>query len=486
MDELTPLYRALVEAAFDALVITRAGDMVYANPSFVEMSGFSLDEIIGQPVLRFVAPECHEQIKRVMTGSEAQQYEAIGLRKDGSRIDVAIVAHPCVYQGAPARVTAIRDITAAKAATEQLRRSEQRFRELVERTPDLVVVQRAGVVLYANPAMARFIGVGDAAELVGRSLLEIVHPDDRERLVRRLELQRDGGTVTPLESFRHVSPDGRVGVLEIVSVPIELDGVPAMLALGRDVTARQAVDQRLIHAELMAALGTTAAAVNHELNNALTFMALTERDLAQQLTALMQELPATVSAGARNHLERLAQLTHDMREGVARVTTIAHDFRGLARVREAPLEAVDVAAVLASAIRVADAEVRPHARLEADLQAVARVRANAGRLGQVVLNLVVNAAQAPSTASPRVIRVSTRGDGDHVLIDVEDNGPGIAAELAARIFEPFFSTKPAGEGTGLGLAICKSLVEGFGGTIQLARSELGGALFRVRLRAAAP
>jgi two-component system, NtrC family, sensor kinase len=149
------------------------------------------------------------------------------------------------------------------------------------------------------------------------------------------------------------------------------------------------------------------------------------------------------------------------------------------------VEDVDVCALIPSAVRIARVELQGRAQVELALAPVPRVRASAGRLGQVILNLLVNAGQAPPASGVHRIRVSTRAEAGHVLIDVDDNGPGIPAALVSRIFEPFFSTKPGGQGSGLGLSIARGLVERFGGTLEHAPSELGGARFRIRLAAIA-
>jgi two-component system NtrC family sensor kinase len=145
--------------------------------------------------------------------------------------------------------------------------------------------------------------------------------------------------------------------------------------------------------------------------------------------------------------------------------------------------ALEVAGVIAWGVRIASALERERPKVELDLAPVPRVRANAGRLGQVVLNLLLNAVQAASPGHECVIHVRTRREGEVVVIDVDDNGPGVAADVAGRVFEPFFSTKAGDTGSGLGLAISRGLVASFGGTLALVEGRLGGACFRITLPA---
>jgi CheY-like chemotaxis protein len=161
-------------------------------------------------------------------------------------------------------------------------------------------------------------------------------------------------------------------------------------------------------------------------------------------------------------------------------------LRSLSRGDEERRTPLDVRCAVAVAARMTANELRFRARLETTLDPVPLVDADEGRLGQVFINLLVNAAQAMSQGAiaDNVIRIVTRTDAEgRAVIEVHDNGPGISAEVCRRIFDPFFTTKPVGAGTGLGLSICHGIVTSLGGTI-VVTSEVGvGSCFRVTLPA---
>jgi PAS domain S-box-containing protein len=482
-DELATLYRSLVEQAFDGLVIIREGELVYANPAFAVMTGYEPEEVLGMNVMCFVAPGSQELVAaHIAAGTEAC-YRAVGRRKDGSEIAVEIVGRMCTFRGAPARLAAMRDITRADRTVDELRRSEARFRQLIEVIPDFVLVHRRGTFIYGNPPFLRHLGLPDVESLRRETVASLVHPDDLARANARTEHTSAGLPGAP-ELYRNLKKDGTVGLVESRSWPIDWDGEPATVALVRDVSQAKALEQRLVEAELLATVGRLAAAVNHEMNNPLTYLSMTSEVLTGELAGLETLLARGDVTGARARLARLSDATAELRDGILRVVEIAGDFKILTSVRAERPEIVDCRAVVASAARIAAAEIRTRAQLELELATVPAVRAHGGRLGQVVLNLLVNAAQAPAGREPgqaHVVRARTSADATHVLIDVDDSGAGVPAELESRIFEPFFSTKPSSRGSGLGLSISRSLVESFGGTLEVGRSDLGGARFRIRL-----
>jgi CheY-like chemotaxis protein len=244
---------------------------------------------------------------------------------------------------------------------------------------------------------------------------------------------------------------------------------------------------RIAAAERMVSVGTLAAGVAHEVNNPLAFVISNLALLEDALVSPERtQSPRLTSAD-------VATLLRDAREGASRVATIVRDLRSLSRVEpeNEARGAVDIRRALQFSLKMAETQTRNRAHVVAVLEDdLPPVDADEPRVGQVFLNLLVNAAQAISSGSAQdnEIRVHARATADRsaVLVDVEDTGEGIPESLHARIFDPFFTTKPAGVATGLGLAICHGIVKRFGGEIALVSSAPGqGTRIRVTLPAAA-
>ena len=247
------------------------------------------------------------------------------------------------------------------------------------------------------------------------------------------------------------------------------------------------------HAERMASVGMLSASIAHEINNPLAVVTGNLELVALSLNGLAADpLLSEPNGGPCDGVvaeigARLAQTREPLRDALEaseRVREIVRDLRIFSRSdADDHLVAVDVHTVLESSIRMASNEIRHRARLVKNFADVPHVRANESRLGQVFLNLVVNAAQAipEGHAAENQIEVSTAREGDRVVVSVRDSGVGIPADKLDRVFDPFFTTKPAGQGTGLGLAICHRIIAEIGGEIRV-ESEVGkGTVFHVVL-----
>ena len=239
---------------------------------------------------------------------------------------------------------------------------------------------------------------------------------------------------------------------------------------------RQDMESRLVFADRMDSVGTLAAGVAHELNNPLMYV-------LSNLHLTREEID---SRDAAAWLEHARQQLDEAIDGAVRMQNIVRDLKTFSRVDDEQRGNVDVQAVLESSINICWNEIRHRATLERDFGKTPPVDANESRLGQVFLNLLINASQAmPERAvSANRITVRTYTDGEGwAVIEVIDNGTGIEPGRMSRVFEPFFTTKAISEGTGLGLSICRNIIHAAGGTID-AQSELNrGATFVVRLPA---
>ncbi|HEX8436593.1 response regulator, partial [Archangium sp.] len=367
---------------------------------------------------------------------------------------------------------------------EELRRSQESFRSLIERLPDGICVLHEDRIVYVNPALVSLVGCTSASELLGRTGAQMressLHPEDLTSLPSDIrDAMLEGRAVPPWE-VRLLRKTGGVVSVEISQVPVIFEGRPSVIRSVRDLTERKHLESRLLRADRMASLGTLAAGIAHEINNPLAYVLANLHHLqAEVLPGL--NLPAGQG-------EEVHELLSEAQLGADRVRDIVRQLKMFSRAEEGMRpESVDVHRVLETALSMALNEIRHRARLVRDyMEEPLRVSASEGRLGQVFLNLLVNAAHAipEGNVEHQEIRVITRPHPEGVVIEVCDTGSGIPAENLEKLFEPFFTTKPVGVGTGLGLSICQDIVTGFGGRLEV-RSEVGrGSTFRVILRAA--
>jgi C4-dicarboxylate-specific signal transduction histidine kinase len=258
----------------------------------------------------------------------------------------------------------------------------------------------------------------------------------------------------------------------------------------RDVTEERDRELRRLQSEKLASIGMLAAGVAHEINNPASFVLANVDSLAGILrkvdSTLRSEMVYAKNSELANLLFDTMTVVQESKEGMARIHRIARDLHSFSRVDDDANALSDVNSAVDSALTMLRSELRYRATVERSLQSTHLVRASAARLGQVFLNLLVNAAHALADLHPRRnhLYVRSRDEGGNVIVEIEDNGPGIAPEILPRIFESFFTTKPPELGTGLGLPISLDIVRRAGGDL-VAESEPGrGAIFRVRLPAA--
>jgi two-component system, NtrC family, sensor kinase len=266
--------------------------------------------------------------------------------------------------------------------------------------------------------------------------------------------------------------------------PWEAEELRAELTDALDVYAMSrklsALEVRLRETERVYALGVVAASIAHEMKNPLQWVTNSLSFAQSELRRLSEDPEAN---GIKQQLEEVEASLTDTRTGVDRVVDIVRGIELPARSEPGQLRPTDLAEVLRLSLRLVSGELMRCASLELDVTCAPKVRASATKLGQVVLNLIVNAMQAVA-ARPRsenVISVRLRLEDACSVLEVADNGPGIPEDDQLRIFDPFFTSK-AGVGTGLGLAISRRIVEEIGGSLVAGRDErLGGARFVVRL-----
>jgi PAS domain S-box-containing protein len=472
--------RTLLDVSSDAVFLTTIdGRILHANPRGCQLLGYTLAEVTKLTRLDVVLDdERFRAAAGVRASAGGHRANLTLVRKGGERFDAEVTAAEFRQRDDEGRVWILvhelSERQRADEATRALRESEETFRALAEASLEGIFLQCDGRILLANAAVERMHGAPRGG-LVGRSMLDFVAPEVREDILRRATARSE----EPYETIG-LRLDGTTFPAEVHprTGPMDFRGSPTRVIAVRDLSARKQLEEKLALADRMTSLGTLAAGVAHEINNPLAAVTLS-------LELARSELARSPDAST----SRVAELLATAEENAQRVRRIVRDLRAFARPAEEPLAPVDLAEVIAYAQNVAHHEVRHRARVEVTIGPVGEIYGSRARLEQVMLNLLVNAAQAlPDDGAEHRIDIDVRAQGEQrIEIVVRDTGVGIPPELRPRLFDPFVTTKPIGVGTGLGLSICHTIVTSLGGTIDV-ESEVGkGTTFRVVLpRGSAP
>jgi len=339
-------------------------------------------------------------------------------------------------------------------------------REIVKSSIDaMVLVDHGGTVQFVNPAAERLLGQ-PSTRLIGGAFPYELDP------------------VTPTQTRLGTGDDA--AHVEINARPMHWEGRSATLAILRDVSDRARVSsyqRQLAHADRLAVIGQLAAGVAHEVNNPVAFVSANLQVLERNLQTLRRRQGDPADDAVWE--DSLAMLT-ECHEGIKRITRTVREMTSLARTSEETDRVVPVRELVEIARTMTIHELRNRATLTVELHDAPEVKGDPGRLSQVLINLLINASHAMGRGPDNRISIRARIEGDEVVVDVKDNGPGIPAEKIDKVFEPFFTTKLRTQGTGLGLSICRDIVSQHGGSLTVNSTPGLGACFSMRLPAARP
>jgi PAS domain S-box-containing protein len=366
-----------------------------------------------------------------------------------------------------------------EAANVELRESELRYRQLVELSPDAIVVHRDLQILFANQAGLTLAGVSSLSELAGRSLLEFVPLDDVAGMEERAREVQEERHALPFIERRLLRPDGTPRSVESASTPFTHDGRNAVLSIFRDITERRRLENRVRQSQKMEAVGQLAGGVAHDFNNLLTV-------IISYSGVVLSELPE--DSPSRADVQEIA-------EAGARAAALTRQLLAVSRQQVLQPQVLDLNEIIADMERmlrrVLPADIRIVARLD---PALGRTRADPGQLEQVLMNLAVNARDAMPDGGALLIETSNAelddgdaqlhagaGPGSYLLLTFTDTGCGMSAEQQRRAFDPFYTTKEPGQGTGLGLATVYGIVRQSGGHIGVYSEPGHGTVFRIYL-----
>jgi PAS domain S-box-containing protein len=463
------LFRAVFDGAADAMVIVDAdARCADANAAALELLGLPREELATLRIDELVdageRSALAERWSSLVAGDAFGGEWRVG-RADGEVREVTLRATANILPGR--HLAILHELTAERRA-EAMR---ARLAAIVESAEDAIIGKDLdGTVREWNPGAERVYGYS-ASEMIGSSILRLVPPSRLDEWRDIIAHVRRGEYVRGFETVR-VRRDGGLIDVSIAISPIRdaCGRLVGACTIARDITETKRLQARLAMSDRMASVGTLAAGIAHEINNPLGAL-IANVELAER---------ALEKGG---EIEELRECLDDAATAAHRVRVIVRDVKLFSRPDEERLAPVDVNGALRSTVRMVRNEIRHRALLVEEYGDVPRVDANESRLGQVFLNLLVNAAHAipEGRAEQHKIRIASRAEREHVVVEITDSGRGIEPDNLSRIFDAFFTTKPQGVGTGLGLSICHGIVAALGGRIEV-DSVLGkGSTFRVLL-----
>ncbi|MBI3313536.1 MAG: PAS domain S-box protein [Candidatus Omnitrophica bacterium] len=479
------LYTTL-QSIGDGVIATDAqGDVKFMNLVAEQLTGWKQHEAVGKPLKKIfktinqkTRQEMESPVERVL-----QEGAIVGL---GNHILIAKTGAEKFLDdsGAPIRdfegriigvVLIFRDVTEKRQVEQKFRLSEERNRLVVETANDAFVeMDEQGIITNWNQQAEKTFG-WQKSEILGKALADtIIPPKFREAHRKGIKRYLETGEnvifnkrieLPALHRHGHEFP------VELTVWPVEVGETRHFNAFIRDISERLQYQRQLVQGEKLMAIGHLAAGIAHEINNPIGFIGSNLMTLQKYLELFNREFKKL--EGKKDLEETLADskaLLRESQEGVERVRKIVSDLKTFSRVDTGTLEVANLHHVIEGVLNIVSSEIKYKAELKKDYGDIPLIKCNPQQIGQVIINILINAVHAISDKG--VIGIKTYVQDSWCCIEISDNGIGIPQEIVDKIFDPFFTTKEVGKGTGLGLSISYDIVKKHQGKIAVA-SEPG-------------
>ncbi|MBN1412333.1 MAG: PAS domain S-box protein [Spirochaetales bacterium] len=472
-------YQILFEQAGEAIALVdpASGKILETNRNATALLGFTKEELCKMHIADLDVNESNEQViyhAKAVVKAGNETFETKKRCKDGRIIDVEVSSKRIQFHGKTVLQSIWRDVTEQKHIREKLVEQERKFRSLIENSTDAIsLIDINGRVLYNSPSYHRMMGYPEE-DRIGQNTFDLVHPDDRENLLKLFRdiIAKPAYTGIPPTRVRHKNGSWR-WIEGVANNQLAVPGVNAIVVNYRDITKRRQTEQALQQTQKIEALGVLAGGIAHDFNNLLGGI-FGFIELAAELTK--EKEVGIFLAKALGTVDRARGLTHQLltfaKGGVPikrleNITTFIH-------------ETVQFA--------LSGSRLSCEFNIPENLWACEFDR---NQIEQVSDNLIINAQQAmPDGGRIEVMaeNIVIKGKkhpildpGNYVKISISDQGIGMPGDILPRIFDPFYTTKPKGHG--LGLATCYSIINRHGGCIEVESEPGKGSTFHVFLPA---
>lgn len=478
----SPYLSALLEFTKDIIIVlTQGGFIQYASSSVNKILGYDPTQLLRKTLWELVHPEDRASLfDRFCLVLRAPREEQSCTFRFWNQFGYWRNMEGCFYHRVDSPmiggvVLSIQDRTEQNEIEERLHHSEAKNRALLEAIPDVMFfLDRSGRVnTFKEDPLQWIPPVEDYSQ---REQFVILSPHEMLELARQHTQQVFQSQSSVLFECRlEISPQHRDYEVRIVPGTHQ-----DALVIVRDITEKNRLQSELLRANRMAELGTLVASMGHEINNPLAYIINHLEEMYEQLQKAQESAPHSM-------IQHLRELTRESLEGSQRIAKLVKDLKSYVREEKLLLHEIDVHQAIDNALHMAGNQIHHRAHLHRDYQPIPYIQGEPGRLEQVFLNLLINAAQALPQSSERMssirIQTSYHTDDNTVHVSITDTGMGIAPEDIDRIFEPFFTTKPIGSGTGLGLFVCRNIILKLGGTLRVTSQINQGTTMTVVLPA---
>jgi len=485
LQESEEQYRAVFRSAGIGIrMVNKDRRITRANPALLKMLGYGEEELLELTSADITHPDDREMTARYLetilgNGSDTLRLEKRYIRKDGSAIwgDVSISALRDAQGNRTAALEVIADITDRTRSQVALQDSEERMRRIIDSSPVGIRITQNGKHVYANRALAKIFGYETQEEILGLPAEALFTPESRSLIRQRMADRMVGKTIPAHYEVSGLTRQGKTISLESWGTEIDYLGKRSWLAFIIDVSEAKSLRAQLLQAQKMEAVGTLAGGIAHDFNNIL-----------QVVLGFSEILLMGKAEGDEEH-EDIRKILSAARKGADLVRGLLA-FSRRAGINPKPL---NLNLVIHQAESILARTIPKTIQIELMLQErLPAVSADPFQIEQILLNLAINARDAmPEGGTLTFVTSKVSLDetfsrehletspGDYVLLTVSDTGEGMTKQTLEHIFEPFFSTKAAGEGTGLGLAMVHGIVRQHGGLIRCYSEPGHGTTFKI-------
>ena len=476
------MFRGVISAVPVGLGIVSNREVQWVNDSLLHLVGRQKEEVIKKNARIFYSSdEIYNLVGRQFYGELSVKgranIEVDWQHKDGSILNIYLTGG-AVDQHDISRgiVFAALDVTERKRAEVELKESEERYRRLVEFSPDAIAVHSEGKIRYANPAALTLLGANDASELIGKPFLDIIHPEYRDSVHQQIIAVMRKDYSLPLTEQKFIRLDGTIVDVEVAAIPIVYKEKSAMQLVVRDISEQKKLQSQLLQTQKIQSIGTLAGGIAHDFNNILGII-LAYSSLLDKSKLTPEKFSVSITA---------------INQAVQRGAALVRQILTFARKTDILFEPMDISELIYELLSMLGQTFPKTITFSESIEkSLPFIFADRTQIHQALLNLCINSRDAMpqggsisitagrQTKEQIVQKFPAAREVEYVCLTVTDTGKGMDEATRQRVYDPFFTTKEKGKGTGLGLSVVYGIVQAHHGFIDV-KSEIGiGTTFRL-------